>query len=205
MSNPGPALPDDLQQRKRALRRELQGRRRAIPPEERAAASAALCEVVRRSVPWQQAKQVLLFAPLPDEPDVFPLLEEALTSGRRLALPRFSSVLGAYEVAEVRSLDSDLHVGAFGIREPRPDCPLFPSKPLDLTLLPGVAFDHDGHRLGRGKGYYDRLLPGLGGGFCGVAMDWQVLPSIPAGLYDKAVNWIATPTRWITARRVLEE
>lgn len=197
--------PNDLRQQKRALRREMQARRRAITAAERAEASALLLEVIRGAEPWRQAKQVLLFAPLPDEPDLFPLLEEALASGRRLALPRFSSTLGAYEVAEVGSLDRDLHRGAFGIREPRQECPLFPSKHLDFTLLPGVAFADDGFRLGRGKGYYDRLLPGLGGGFCGVAMDWQVVPSVPAGSGDKAVNWIATPTHWITVRRVLQE
>jgi 5-formyltetrahydrofolate cyclo-ligase len=196
---------EELRQRKRALRREMQARRRTITPSERAEASAGVVAVIRRCEPWRRAEQVLLFAPLPDEPDIFPLLEEALAGGRRLALPRFSPKLGAYEIAEVRALDRDLREGAFGIREPRPECPLFPSKPLDFTLLPGVAFANDGFRLGRGKGYYDRLLPGLGGGFCGVAMDWQVVPSVPVESNDKAVNWIATPTRWITARRALQE
>ncbi|MCB1125204.1 MAG: 5-formyltetrahydrofolate cyclo-ligase [Verrucomicrobiae bacterium] len=198
-------LADDLRQQKRALRREMQARRRAMTDVERTEASAGLLEVIRGSEPWRQAGQILLFAPLPDEPDIFPLLEEALAAGRRLALPRFSPSQGVYEVAEVQVLERDLYPGAFGIREPRPECPLFPSKHLDFTLLPGVAFASDGFRLGRGKGYYDRLLPGLGGGFCGVAMDWQVLPSVPAGSHDKAVNWIATPTRWITVRRVLQE
>ncbi|RME95786.1 MAG: 5-formyltetrahydrofolate cyclo-ligase [Verrucomicrobia bacterium] len=190
---------------KRHLRRLMRERRRqwAASPE-RAGDSARLCATIRASAPWQAAATVLLFAPMPDEPNLWPLLEEVLASGRRLCLPRFDPALGAYTVAEVRNLRTDLRPGLLNIPEPAPHCPLFARNHLDLIVLPGLAFDQDGRRLGRGKGYYDRLLSGWTGGRCGVAMDWQIVPAIPAEDHDKNVNWIATPTRWLTARRVQE-
>jgi 5-formyltetrahydrofolate cyclo-ligase len=60
-----------------------------------------------------------------------------------------------------------------------------------------VAFDLHGHRLGRGKGYYDRLLTAVRGTACGVAFDQQLVPEIPIGPHDVRMNCLLTPTRWI--------
>jgi 5-formyltetrahydrofolate cyclo-ligase len=68
---------------------------------------------------------------------------------------------------------------------------------VDLILVPGLAFDLRGHRLGRGKGYYDQLLRGLGGITCGVAFDQQIVAGIPVEPHDVRVNRVLTPTRWI--------
>jgi len=68
---------------------------------------------------------------------------------------------------------------------------------LDLILVPGIAFDLRGRRLGRGKGYYDRWLPALRGKTCGVAFDEQIVDDIPLEPHDVVVNCILTPTRWI--------
>lgn len=114
-----------------------------------------------------------------------------------LYLPRFRSSDRAYEFAEVRDLGHDLRVGEYGLMEPAAECPALTNKQLDLVLVPGLAFDPNGRRLGRGKGYYDRLLPQVTGEFCGVAIDWQVLPEVPAGPHDQRLDCILTPTRWI--------
>jgi 5-formyltetrahydrofolate cyclo-ligase len=68
---------------------------------------------------------------------------------------------------------------------------------LDLALVPGLAFDSGGRRIGRGKGFFDRLLVEVTGVKCGVGMDEQVLDEIPAETHDIAMNFIATPTRWL--------
>jgi 5-formyltetrahydrofolate cyclo-ligase len=68
---------------------------------------------------------------------------------------------------------------------------------LDLVLVPGVAFDARGGRLGRGKGFYDRLLSAVNGTKCGVAFDEQIVDAVPVGPLDVLVNCILTPTRWI--------
>jgi len=67
---------------------------------------------------------------------------------------------------------------------------------LDLALVPGVAFDLNGHRLGRGKGYYDRLLAMLTGPACGVAFDQQIVSQVPNEPHDVRLSCILTPTRW---------
>jgi 5-formyltetrahydrofolate cyclo-ligase len=68
---------------------------------------------------------------------------------------------------------------------------------LDLALVPGVGFDADGRRLGRGRGHYDRLLAQVAGTKCGVAFDEQMAPEIPVAPHDVILNRIVTPTRWL--------
>ena len=100
---------------------------------------------------WRQAKSVLFFAPLPEELDVWPLLNQALEAGKKVALPRLLAAANKYIACQVQDPDKDLSVGHFGIREPVEHCPELSLNPLDLILVPGVAFDLHGRRLGRGR------------------------------------------------------
>ena len=163
----------------------------------RAAASRALCERLREQAVWQSARSVMLFAPLPRETDVWPLVEEALASGKTVALPRFSPRSGDYAAAVVRDPANDLRPGLLGIREPTERCEAIALNRLDLVLVPGVAFDARGRRLGRGKGYYDRLLSDVCGVRCGVAFDEQIVPEVPVGPRDALLNCVVSPSRWL--------
>jgi 5-formyltetrahydrofolate cyclo-ligase len=93
-----------------------------------------------------------------------------------------------------------LVVGAFQVREPVAGCPVVAMNRLDLALVPGLAFDARGHRLGRGKGFYDRLLAGFPGRTVGVAFDFQVVAQVPVEPHDIALNAVVTPTRWLEAK-----
>jgi 5-formyltetrahydrofolate cyclo-ligase len=181
---------------KRLLRLRMAETGRSLSPADLARDSAALCQRMREQAVWRQAGSVFLFHPLAGEADVRPLLVESLASGRTVVLPRFNSSMLEYEGVETQSLE-DLKPGHFGILEPGLKCPTFPLNRLDLTLVPGVAFDRLGRRLGRGKGYYDRLLARVGGTTCGVAFDWQLVPEVPAQPHDIGVNSILTPSRWL--------
>ena len=88
-------------------------------------------------------------------------------------------------------------IGKFGVREPAERCAPVPLNRLDLVLVPGIAFDIRGGRLGRGQGYYDRLLSAVTGLKCGVAFDEQIVDAVPVGPLDVRLNCILTPTRWI--------
>lgn len=190
----------DIEAKKRELRRALRSRWKAVTDRERAELSAMAVELMRNRPEWNQARKVLLFAPLPDELDIRPLIADALNSNRLVALPRFDREKGVYEAAVVADSKTDLITGFKGIMEPGPKCPAVSLAEFDLVLVPGLGFDATGARLGRGKGYYDRILVDVRGKRCGVAMDWQVVESIPVSGHDMKVDFILTPTRWIDCR-----
>jgi 5-formyltetrahydrofolate cyclo-ligase len=187
------------QRLKAALRRQLRAYLKGLSPEAKAAAAHQACARLRSSAVWYQASRILFYAPLPDELDLSPLWPEALQAHKVVALPRFAAATGTYEARLVRDLAQDLVVGQFGIREPHPDCPAVALNRLDLFLVPGVAFDPNGRRLGRGHGYYDRLLAGVGGFKCGVGFDGQILDAVPREPSDVLLDCILTPTRWCWA------
>jgi len=168
-----------------------------MTPTRRTEASAQACALLLQQPIWLQAKSVLFFAPLADEPDLWPLLENALATGKTVALPRFVPEDNSYIPCEIREPARDVEPGRFGIREPAERCSELHSNRLDLLLVPGVAFDLQGRRLGRGKGFYDQLLTAVRGTSCGVAFDEQIVGEIPVEPHDEYLNCILTPTRWI--------
>ena len=167
---------------------------------ERVKASARIRERLEEQAVWREARSVLFFAPLPEEPDIWPLMSEALRLGKPIALPRYSKSDDSYLAYRVSDLERDLQPGHFGIREPSLTCAPFPLDELSLTLVPGVGFGLNGGRLGRGKGYYDRLLARIPGWKCGVAFDWQVVPRLPVEPHDVCMDSLVTPTSWLETR-----
>jgi 5-formyltetrahydrofolate cyclo-ligase len=182
---------------KSRLRTELRARLAGLTREQRVRDSASLCTLITGQAAWRGAGTVLLFAALPDEPDIAPLISAALSAGQRVALPRFVTARAGYEPHEIRDPARDLTPGRFGVLEPRDGCtPLEPRGPV-LTLVPGIGFSVDGVRLGRGQGFYDRLLATIPGDKCGVAFECQVGVELPREPHDVRMDFIATPGRWI--------
>lgn len=184
---------------KSVLRVQIRASLKSIVAEVRAVVSPEICTRVKAYSAWQSARAVLLFFPFASEPDISPLLADALATGKLLALPRFNATTKAYEAVQVTDLARELVIGAFQMREPVATCPVVPLNRLDLALVPGLGFDARGHRLGRGKGYYDRLLAGFSGRKIGVAFDLQIVPEVPREPHDIALDAVVTPTRWLTA------
>ncbi len=160
-------------------------------------AGTSLCDRLKQTRIWQEAGTVLFFAPRTDEPDVWPLLELALAQNKICALPGYVPHLKGYVARRINDPVHDVVPGKFGIREGAPSCPEISLNQLDLLLVPGVAFDSQGRRLGRGKGFYDRLLAATRGTKCGVAFDEQLVPAVPVEPHDVVLDCILTPTRWI--------
>jgi len=181
---------------KRELRLAMRDRLAVLAASHRVqAAAAARARLVRQGV-WQGARLVLFFAPLPEEVDVWPLLPEALAAGKLAALPGFDPDTGAYVPCRILDDSSGLQAGRFGIREPKQPRERADLKAADLVLVPGVAFDRAGHRLGRGKGYYDRMLRAVAGTKCGVAFDEQIVDEVPTEAHDLRLDCLLTPARW---------
>lgn len=188
MTNPSPNP-------KALLRKQFRDALNAMAEHQRLVGSRQICTLLRESDFWQQSQAVLAFAPLPTEPDIRPLWSDALAHGKILCLPRFDSATDAYAAAQVLDPDHDLISGRFGIAEPGRTCAALPFNRLDLVLVPGLGFGPGGRRLGRGRGYYDRLLTGSNALKCGLGFDLQWSESIPQEPCDVLLDCILTPGR----------
>jgi len=190
-----------IRETKSALREEVAQRLQGIPAAERVAASAQARALLTQQALWRNAQTILFFAPLPGELNVWPLLLVALEAGKRAALPLFDRHQKNYTACLIQNPDTDVHVGHFGIREPNTYCSRLTSSRVDLILVPGVAFDTKGHRLGRGKAYYDQLLAVIHGTRCGVAFEQQLVPEVPIEAHDARMDYLLTPARWVETTR----
>ena len=184
---------------KKALRREIKSALSETDPGLLARESLRVCQTVSARAVWQNSEAILFYAPIQQEVDIFPLLADALRKGHTACLPRYHPQTDLYEAAIVRNIPTDLVKGPMGVREPRLACPTLPLNRLDFIFVPGVGFDPRGHRLGRGHGYYDRLLGTTGAIRCGVAYEQQIRSEIPVEPHDICVDYVATPQRWIVA------
>ena len=149
---------------KTALRVALRARRSALPPTFATLRSRPLVEAILEHPTWAGARGIAAFVGVRGEPHTRPLLEAALQQGRRLWLPRVvEATEGISVLVEVADLD-ELEPAAFGLLEPpvRADQPaltrVHADGPIALVLVPGLAFDSIGTRIGFGPGHYDRLL-----------------------------------------------
>jgi 5-formyltetrahydrofolate cyclo-ligase len=192
---------EDLQKQKLELRAKIRAALEKISQAVRAVESMDLCE--RLKIQMRSARAILFFAPLPDELDVWPLLEESLASGKIIALPFFDVEGKKYGTRRLKNLATEIIIGKFGVREPIQSCAEIPLQLFDLILVPGMAFDLHGNRLGRGKGFYDRLLANANALKCGVGHDFQLLEKIPAEPHDGKVDYILTPKRCVKAEKKL--
>ena len=190
-------MQNTIREVKQALRNQVGAVLKQIPQGRRVAGSARARGLLERQSQWQAARSVLLFAPLPEELDVWPLLASALAAGKQVALPRFVAATRSYEACWILNLETDVQAGHFGIREPRSHCARVSSGEVDLILVPGVAVDLHGRRLGRGKGYYDQLLSALRGTTCGVAFEEQIVNEVPLEPHDVRLKYLLTPNRWV--------
>ena len=195
------AVSSELIEQKSALRRRMRDKLRAMTDSQRDDASIRARALLEAQAVWRRAGSVLFFAPLREELDIWALAEKALLSGKTVGLPRFEGKRNSYAACEIRDLNTDLSPGRFGIREAGASCGELSLNRLDLILVPGVAFDSQGRRLGRGNGFYDQLLTAVRGTTCGVAFDEQIEREIPVEPHDIFVDCILTPTRWISCSR----
>ncbi|MDD4352337.1 MAG: 5-formyltetrahydrofolate cyclo-ligase [Candidatus Gracilibacteria bacterium] len=137
---------------------------------------------------FQVAQKILLYAAKGSEVQTLDLIEQALKLGKEVYLPKVEGEeLRIYGTRGLR----DLKGGAFGILEPTLNEELDPAD-LDLIILPGVAFDQRGYRIGYGKGYYDRLLKKTKAYTIGLSYDFQFIANLPHEEHDVAVDEVIT-------------
>lgn len=172
---------------KKDLRNYIRKQKSLCSPDQLAAMSETVAGSIMFGGQWGVASTILLYYPLADEVDVRPLIHMAYQAGHRVLLP----VVAGKEL-ELRLYEGEesLREGAYNIMEPVGS--LFPQEEYDqieLAIIPGMAFDAMGHRLGRGKGYYDRLLPQLTAAYkIGVCYPFQFVSDVPSEEHDVRMN-----------------
>jgi 5-formyltetrahydrofolate cyclo-ligase len=184
-------------ERKRSLRDAILAMRDALDPAWREEASAAIAARIGEDAFFHRARTVLLTLPFRSEWNAMLVVERALAAGKIVAVPRVEPaerMLRAYRIADA---GRDIEPGYRGIPEPRVGCPAIALDRIDWVLVPGVAFDTAGRRLGYGGGYYDRLLPFVSPTAARVAgaFDMQIVDAVPTAAHDLGVDVVVTEQR----------
>lgn len=178
---------------KEELRKLVLAKRSALTEEQRREKSKSILKNILALPEFGSAETIMAYLDFRGEVETTDLASEILSAGKRLVIPlcHMNNLIPCV----IKNLDQDIHVGTWGILEPQKDRirPL-PPKEIDLVLVPGVAFDYQGNRLGYGRGYYDRFLPQLKDGIlsAGLSFACQIVEKIPTDDYDCKMSLLIT-------------
>lgn len=180
---------------KAELRKRLRGVRKTMPPEAALERSTKIIATLETHPAIIAAKRVALFWPIEarKEVDLRALDRSLRTRGVSIAYPAIDT--DTNEMTLRLAGGDELEERGFGFAEPSADAP--DAAPLDVIIVPAIALDPSGHRIGYGAGYYDRTLPKYAppAVTIGVAYDWQLVAEVPFTEHDVRVQWVVTDTR----------
>ena len=180
-------------ERKRELRDAILKQRDALSADEIAARSAAAGERLLSLPEVGAARLVMFFVSFGSEIDTVPMISRSLAAGKQIAAPRVERSSHRLMPYELRDLQSDLESGAYGILEPKPDRPPARLDEIEVVIVPAVAWDEAGFRVGYGAGYYDRFLPQVPQAVrIGLGFELQVRSEVPRGPNDLPVDILVT-------------
>ena len=185
------------------LRAWLRQARAARTAQEQARDARAVAARILALPAYREARVVMAYAAARGEIALDAVMEDALLRGKTLALPLCTGP-GRMQARRVTAL-SRLTPGRYGIAEPDADCSQVAPETIDLILVPGVAFDARGGRLGQGGGYYDRFLAGPRAMRVGICHDFALVERVPTQAHDLAMDSIITPCGVVYPDRAKEE
>jgi len=160
---------------------------RSMTAVEKHALSQRIWATAEATTEFAEAESVLVYCSLPDEVETAEFIERWI-GRKRIIVPLVTG-----DTLALKEYDpASMHIGAFGILEPSADAPDVAPSEIDVAFIPGVAFDSDGQRLGRGKGFYDRLLPALPCPTVGICYPCQRVDRLPADPWDIPVGSVIT-------------
>lgn len=192
---------ETVAQEKVELRRQLRAKLAALSPADVRARSAAIWERLATLPELAGARRLLIYVSKDNEVDTHGLIQQLLAMGRSVCVPSFDAAAQQYVASELRDFHSELVPGKFGILEPRaPAVRPVAMDTLEAMLVPGLGFDETGNRLGRGMGFFDRILREARQNVVGLAYDFQLLSHVPAEAHDARLDMIVTETRVINVK-----
>ncbi len=187
---------------KAALRKRYRALRASLPPEAARLRSQGICEHVLALDAWRAARTVAVFRSLSDEVDTSALVDDARRRGCTVCLPVVVEGRTDLEFRVAWRGDEALPLvaGVWGIEEPAAGAPVVAHDAIDLVVVPALAIDPGGHRIGYGRGYYDATLARTTNAVTvGVAFDFQLIAEVPREPHDVAVAWVVTDQRTLRA------
>ncbi len=174
---------------KKIIRQEILARRLALSAEEVNNLSVQIENRILKNPVWKKSEKIGLYSSVKNEVETNLLFMKALEEGMSVYFPRVEQGIRFYEIRD----PGDLEKGAWGILEPKHDCaPLLSDQKLDLLMVPGIAFDKKGYRLGYGRGFYDHVLEEYHDVSVGLAYEFQVKDELPLDVWDKKVARVVT-------------
>lgn len=178
---------------KKELRREILLRRNTLSTGWVNSQSELIVRFLTNWEPFLQAKNVMLYLAMPGEPNIDGLILFALENGKQVSVPLLTEKFGYMESAAITGLQ-DLKKGKLNLRVPDPEkITIVNPESIDLILVPAVAFDLNGNRLGMGAGYYDRFLSqATKANTLGVAWSFQMVPFVASEEHDIPVQYVIT-------------
>ena len=183
----------NVKEEKAALRLECARVRGAIAPSEKEARDEKICRHLCSLAVFRYARKVLLYYPIRSEVNLLPLMQTALSMGKEvyfpLCHPTKEGVMTFHRVTDTEQLTK----GSFSVPEPSAAAPLYEDdSSLTVCVIPALAYDKEGFRLGYGKGYYDRFLADFSGTRIGVGYEELVLQKVPHNRFDLKADLIVT-------------
>ncbi len=172
-----------------------------IPPEEFTKWGEKTSDLILKTDDWINSETVFVYVSMKNEIDTSTLLKNALKIGKRLCVPKITGD-GTMDAVEIKGL-YELKSGKFGIPEPSESCSIIKNDEIDLILLPCLAADEQGNRLGKGGGFYDRFCEKIGCKKIILCPELLLMKSkmIPIEAHDVTADAVATETRIIKARK----
>jgi len=196
-------MSDEQSENKAAIRDQVKAKLAAMTSQQQHYASVAACKRLAELNQFQDASIVMLYMPMSNEVDLTPTAIRCFQAGKTVCVPRVDWHRKDMNAVEVHSFDDHImELDEHGLRMPRDGAPI-PTNLIDLVVVPGLAFDAHGHRLGRGGGYYDRFLSRLkrSATSIGLAFDVQMIDLVPINDDDISVKVVVTDRRVTNAPR----
>lgn len=180
---------------KNEIRRQNKEKRAGMAVEEANTKSLSAEEIFLASEFYKKAKTIMLYMPLGNETDTEEIIKDAFNNGKKVIFPVTDKVTGMI-TPYYATKDTKFEQGAFSISEPV-DTEIANVDDIDVFVIPGIAFDKKGARVGFGKGCYDRLLQNCTGVKVGLCYDFQICGQIITDKHDIAMDYIVTENRFI--------
>jgi 5-formyltetrahydrofolate cyclo-ligase len=191
---------EEIKEKKQELRKDIEKKLASLSENELLKNNKAIEQRLFEFANFLEARIVLFYLNFGCEVDTLNIIKKSYEYNKIIVIPVFNQSNNKFKLMKIDNIESDLLEGPHGNKEPDPKkCKVVPIECIDIAIIPGIAMDEKGGRVGPGNGFYDRLIPELPVTTrkVGLAMESQVIPQVPMESHDKYVDIVITEKRVI--------